>query len=609
MRPIETLREPSVLQKWREQCLTVSAELVLTQPPETLWPIVSNTDMLNAKMGLNPTENQFSPATGGGSQMYVETQAAGMKMAYEEFPFSWQAPVYFEVERVYHKGPLHYLRFEIRLAAEGTGTRLTVAIHFVPALPAVAIKGMMQLNLGKMVKVLEFFDQQLAAGIQGIKVFFDEHKKLLNQARDLEAGWQKLAPETPIPAALAHYVCCAPDRYAGRLRPFEAASLYDLNPLDTLRFCLLAAKAGYLHLRWDMRCPSCKGPKEQTAHLAGVATQAACPTCTVDYSVGFDQNLELTFWPDRAWRKVEETHFCAGGPANTAHLPFQHNLWPGQEATLTLALPPGAYFFRSLAVAGELAFEVAEGGLTELTLSLTDSFPETPLRLAPVVALRLHNPKPYFQTLQVENLDWDAQSCTGALVSSLQEFRELFSQELLGADTVLAVSQQTLMLACLTQTGAPAPDEEFLDVLRQAIHSADGAEVRAQGQQLLAAFQDPLDAVRAALRAQQHIRGLNTGLTAAAPLGLTLAIHEGPCEVGTADGRLDYRGEALEITHFLLALAQPGDLLIPAGLFEDPDLKWLLANQACRVTGLQLEVPESGGATVSLCRIRPGGDD
>ena len=602
------LREKDQLESLRSQAQHVSASLDLRHSPATLWPLVSNTDMLNQQLGLSPTENSFRPTSYGGSQMSVETRAAGITMAYEEFPFEWQAPHFLAVERVFQQGAFKYLRFGIRLEAlnqGGDGTRLSLLMDYVPNLPDPVVKDMLQLNLEQMLQVFEGYDHKLSQGARGIQVFFADSGK--GQAPKLEAieqltgKWQSLAPGSAIPRVLASYLLSAPDRYASRIRPFELAALYDLPPLETLRFCLTATRAGYLHMRWDMRCPSCKGPKENSEHLNGVSEHAFCPSCSVDYTVGFDQNLELTFFPDPALRKVDEAHFCAGGPANTPHLPLQANFWPGDRRTLELRLQPGVYGFCCLSVGGELSFVVAEAGMTSLDIELAGNFPDQPLVLAPVVQLTVHNPKDYFQTLQLESLEWDAQVCSGALVSSLQDFRDFFSHEVLATETSLTVTSQTLLLASLSQDG-PA-DESYLELIHEAIRDHDGAQVRSQAQTVLAAFQDPLDAVKASLSLFQQLTELNAFVLQDQPLELRISCHQGPCTVQNREGQLDYAGETLDVVSELLDLTQPGGLMITASVFADPELKWLLLRQNAKVLEVQLDLAE--GEALTLYRIVP----
>lgn len=595
MTNMSPLREKDHVASLRNQAQYLSLSTELGQPPETVWPIVSNTDMMNRKLGLAPTENSFRPTTYGGSQLSVETKSAGMTLAYEEFPFEWSAPHSLSVERIFSKGPLKYLKFGIRLDAitrlNGPGTRVTFEMHFVPGLMGIVVKGILLMNLKQMVKVFEGYNQKLLSGDQGVQVFFDGNARLQAAIDRLTDKWADLAPESALPRALATYLLASPDRYSSRIRPFDVAALYGQLPLETLRFCLLATRAGFMHMRWDMRCPSCKGPKKNSGHLSGVSAHAFCESCAVDYAVGFDQNLELTFFPDDSLREVDESHFCAGSPANTPHLPFQANFWSHEKREIPVKLGMGVYAFRALSVMGELTCMVVPEGIDRLSIVLGDSFPDEPVHVAPNFILSVENPKDYFQTLQLENLEWSSEVCSGALVSSMQEFRDFFSQELLAEDTALPIARQTLLLANLSHHDQPLGDSAYLEMIGDAIRQHDGAEVSHENQTVLAAFQDPLDALKASLLLSQQLVEVNEFVTPEQPLSLRVSFHEGPCMAVSRDGMLTYSGDAFDAVQALQRSVQPDGILVSEQVFADADFKWQLLQQQAKIRPLLI----SGG--------------
>lgn len=605
MTTMSPLREKAHVDALRKQAQHLSLSTELAHPPEIFWPVISNTDMMNQKLGMLPTENSFRPTTYGGSMLSVETKAAGMTMAYEEFPFEWLAPHFLSVERIFTKGLLKYLKFGIRLEAitrpQGPGTRLSFEMSFVPAMIGIVVKGILQLNLKQMIKLIESYDKRFTLGEQGVQVFFDSNPKSLLAINQLIDSWEGLAPDSLLPQALATYLILAPDRYASRIRPFDIAALYDLLPLETLRFCLLAARSGFLHMRWDMRCPSCKGPKENSGHLSGVSAHAFCPNCAVDYAIGFDQNLELTFFPDSSLRKVDESHFCAGSPANTPHLLFQANFWPLESREMPLNLELGLYAFRSLAVMGELTCMVVPEGADKLEIVLGDSFPEETVLVAPSFKLSVKNSRTYFQTLQLENLEWEAEVCSGALVSSMQEFRDFFGQELLAEDTSLPIGRQTLLLANLSHDGEPVTDNAYLQLLSDAVRQYDGAEVSNENQTLLAAFQDPLDALKMALMVSEQLVEVNQFVTPERPLNLRISFHEGACQAVNRNGVLAYSGEAFDIVQALQRATEPDSILISEQVFADADFKWQLLQQQAKI---QRFLPQSDDPPPELAKLK-----
>jgi len=567
------------LQKLRAQAITVSQELDLPHAPEVLWPLLSNTDLVNAAIGLDPTENSFLPMAQGGTQLQVSMGSGFSRLVYLEYPYEWNAPYHTAVERVVNAGPLKYLRFELHLNPTETGTRVQNQLHFVSRLPGFVVKKRLQSQLKKMLDVYQAVAQRISAGKNHPAWGFAKAVAEPEALAELCSQWQQLMPDSAVPAALARHLYTAPERFVYRMRPFELAELYDLDPEETLLFCLWAVKAGFLGYRWDLRCPGCKGPKATTPDLQAMVTQAHCPACAVQYEVGFDQNLEMTFYPSPELLNVQELDFCAGSPANTPHVPVQINLWPLSQVESALLLPVGEYALHSLLSARPLCLFVAEGGLESLELTLDEGFSALEAQvLAPACVLRVHNPKNYLQTLKIEDLDWQAQGVTAALVNSLQEFQNLFSTEKLPPELTLTICQQ-VFLSFELQGAAAEEMPQYLELIQSQVHGHRGAMVSSAAQGL-ATFQSSLDALDAALESLQQLAELNQMGLSEEPLCLSLALHQGPCEVGSQAGETFYRGETLLELAELLSHSKGQDLVLSSSVFQDSEFKYyLLENQ------------------------------
>jgi len=597
---LNILEKLTPIEVLRNQAKTQEKSLQLKNSPLTLWPLICNTDLLNQKVGLSATQNAFSPLSQGGSLLEVETKAAGLNQVYQELPFEWQEGHALSVERIYSQGLFKYLRFSIRTVSEGEGCLLTGRIDYVPAVPDLLITTALKESLQKMAQFWQNLDQALTAGAQGLEVFFNSPTPRSEAAlSQLSERWQELQPQSPIPAQLARYVLLAPERYAGRLRPFELASLYGFNPLDTLRFCLRATWAGDLHLRWDLRCPGCKGPKENNLHLQEVAHQAYCPSCAAGFQVGFDQNLELSFFPNTALRVLQEDHFCAGSPANTPHLAGQLNLWPEQKRHWELHLPLGNYVLRSLSFQQEGLLVVTEQGAASGQLSL-ENLADQPLEFAPGASLTLYNSRPYFCTLQIEKQDWDPQVCTGALVSSLPEFKELFASET--PAEVLPVSRLSFLE--LRWEGANSPGERQ-ELLSQLLQSRAGVVLNQDAAGVRVVFQDPLDGLRALWSLHVNLNLLNSGRPPDQTLYFRAGLAEGPCETQADSASLNYQGLAVEMAEFQLELAAQAEVVISAEIFADADLQWFLYRVRAGVTEQTIALP--GGQNWPFYTLRFAG--
>lgn len=594
------IREKSNVERLREKALTLEKQCLLEQPIERLWPFLSNTDMQNYWIGLNASNYQFTPTGQGGSNMSVTSSSLGLPLVYEEFPYEWQENKSIIVERIFNKGPLEYLSFESRFEPTSDGkTQATLAIHYVPKLPNFVIKKIIKGNLQKIGQYYQTIDKTLDTELAcDFEVFFQPSQNYRAQIDELSKQWQDLLPDSTLPQKMAEFIYLAPDRYVSHLKPFEFAQWYSLEPLDCLNFCLMAAQEGFLHLNWDLRCPSCRGAKDNSAHLHQVSEQGHCETCSINYDMGFDDNLELTFVPDKRLRTLQSEEFCAGGPANTPHLAVQINVWPGESKELTLTLSPGNYRFVSLSMNGDLPFILStDSGLTELVLELGDGFDDIQdLNVQSNLKLTVKNPGSYFQSLRIENLDFNSHVLSAALVSSLQEFRDSFSQEAVAEHVKMNVNSQVIGFSQIINPLAlyrAYGDEKALAILQQChelilqeVQLNHGAMVKNMSDATMMVFGDVLDGIRAFVGIQEHFYNWNEAGLTDFPLQVQLSLNQGACIIQGVEGQNEYFGTTVNIAQEIGAESHGQDFILTSSILNDPMVVTLLT----QVTQSQGEV-------------------
>ena len=335
MRDLEELRDPAYLKRTLSRSVRATTTFELKRSPAELWPFISNTDMVNRKMGLSAVTYSFRKNAAGGTFVHGRLRAGPLMLDYEELPFEWLAP--------------RFLRSD-------------------------------------------------------------------------------------------------------RIRPFELAAQHSVNRLEMLRFFLAATRKGYLNMSWDILCPSCGGDKAKSRSLDGVTTNAHCDSCDVDYGAAFDRNVEVTFSPATKVRDIGTGVFCFGNPANTSHVVAQHSVDPGEVSRLTLVLPEGRYRLRSPTVGGRMLFEVAgDGSDTARLEAVLDGELTTPgvSVIGSRVEVEVRNPRLYTQTVRIENLWWLRHATTAAFVTSLQDFRDMFSSEALAPGIRLGISNLAIMFTDL----------------------------------------------------------------------------------------------------------------------------------------------------------------
>jgi class 3 adenylate cyclase len=195
------------------------------------------------------------------------------------------------------------------------------------------------------------------------------------------------------------------------------------------------------------------------------------------------------------------------------------------------------------------------------------------LHAAPGAELRITSRCDDGRHVKIERLAFASAAATAHVVSTLDEFRTLFSKELLKRGTPLKVARATILFSDLTgstalytQVGDAAAfrlvDDHF-DVLRGVVSANQGALVKTMGDAVMAAFVDVRQCVRAAREALERFEAFRAGQEHGALVGLKLGLFSGACYVVTANGVLDYFGQTVNVASRVQHLAGSGEIVIP----------------------------------------------
>lgn len=595
----QDLRSLENLSKYRKKAQCVSQEIVLAQARETLWPLLRHTDFLNQQVGMKTTTNFFMALAQGGSLMHAQAKNGPFQVAYEEFPYIWEAPAVYAVERIFVKGPVHYLQFKVELEAldAPAQTRVTCSIHFVSKLPSPLAKLVIGQEIDKFMTTFQRLAQRLDAGEKGLLPFFSALPEQV--LVPLSEKWSDFTAVPGLARDLAHYFLCAPERLSYRLRPREFAAWYDHDPLEVLNLCLYLAYQGDLQMHWDCRCPGCKGPKASYGKLAQLKNRSYCESCAAHYGLAFDQNIELTFSPAPQIREVSDAFFCAGSPGNTPHVVWQQIVPAHTTSLLTLQAPAGHYVLRALhfteekelildpaAPVASLDFTLGEQGLEGADLMAIS---------CASLALRFENTRDYDVTLLLEDVFWDDLAITAAQVQCVQMFHDVFPAEGLGAEVALPLSYQVFLAVHWHHD-----DPELWAWSQYPLGQFQGAMLKEDetSQQRRWIFASAFDALAAAWSLQEAFGEMADFYPDTQRLTITLAA--GPCEVQSNAGKLQYTGPALETLAALSAwqnTLEGHNILVPVGLFAQPEMTSFLTqaegHEAVNVYRLPAELTES----------------
>jgi len=188
-----------------------------------------------------------------------------------------------------------------------------------------------------------------------------------------------------------------------------------------------------------------------------------------------------------------------------------------------------------------------------------------------------------------EEINNRLQPFTGQSLLLLPDFQRLFPRERLLPDESLEVSRIAILftdLAGSTALYAARGDPRayhlvrlHFDVLFEAADANKGTVVKNIGDAIMAAFQTPAEALKAALAMQSGIMALNTrqNLTTEEALILKIGMHSGPCLNVTLNDRPDYFGTTVNVAARVQSFSRGQDVVLTEVVRADAESRPLLA--------------------------------
>ncbi|MGC4079466.1 MAG: DUF5939 domain-containing protein [Rubrivivax sp.] len=590
------------------QPVVVETTIVLSSPPEDVWPLITDTDRMNRLLSTPAVYKPIEKDAKSSARFLVETSTGGFTMEYEEAPFEWTVPKRFSVYRRMRSGPLRSYTYGTKLEPTSDGgTKATVRIELEPRHwilnPIAKIQG--NRFLAGVSKLSEAIDAHLRdhAPSPYLKPTSPANEERLAFA-ERELARRGIDEKTV--KALIDIVRSGPDADLVRLRPFEIAHDRGLDDRETLRAFLHAVTLGLVELRWALVCPSCRTANDQVTSLSDLADASHCQLCDITYGLELDRAVEATFRPHPSVRETADKMFCIGGPWRTPHVLTQANVDARSSRDLEAPGSPGRY--RLFARGGTVAsIDVAEGKPKEARVKLVHegerwSFEPAELAVAPSGTVHVENASDEPLHAKIERLGYASFAATAHQVTTMSEFRRLFSKELLKPSTPLKVGHSAILFSDLTGSTAlytKAGDaaafrlvDDHFDVLRKAIDKAGGTVVKTMGDAVMAAFIEPRACVRAAIACLRDFESFRTTAENGELTGLKLGLYAGPVYVVTANEAIDYFGQTVNCASRVQHLAESGEIVLEESVYtslpdEDREKLAVVETFETRVKGVE----------------------
>jgi class 3 adenylate cyclase len=554
------------------------------------WRLLADTDHLNRTIGLPSVEFSALPDP---LVRKARARAFGVvPVRWREFPFDWIRERRYAVRREFESGPVARMVVGIELEPAGTGVTVRSYAECAPAsVLSRLLRGFIRASV---TDTLDFCDHYLSRKQEGRAdpVPVPRARPAVNRA-ELD---RRLGPltEAPVSAELAallkERICEGSDDQLTGIRPFALADVWGAGRLEVLRLFLHATRAGLFELRWELMCPNCRVPKAEAGTLSSLPTRFHCDTCGIGYDADFDQRVELRFSVHPAIRATTSDVYCIGGPLRTPHIIAQQYLLPHEDRRVDLPLN-GPVQLRTVRAAHRLLLEPVPGGSRPRDITITYSAgrwvgPHSLARGEGLAVpegshLVLRNQTGGPIVAAVEDVTWTGEATTAAEVTTLQEFRDLFSSEVLAPGQQLAVSHIALLFSDLKGStrlyeglgDAPAYSRvsRHFDFIRQAVSRGRGSIIKTMGDGVMCAFYRLDDALGTAIRLQDEVTAWCREQRIDPPLVLKVGVHHGPAIAMTANGRLDYFGRTVNLAARVADQSRGGDVVVLRRVFDQAD--------------------------------------
>ncbi|MDH3761445.1 MAG: adenylate/guanylate cyclase domain-containing protein [Gammaproteobacteria bacterium] len=590
-------------------------ELDFDHPVERLWAVVSDTPRWGEALGMPRYQASEELQSDGRVTISGKLEIAGMTIAWEEPPVNWIAERWFEQRRIFTRGPINSMTTHASLEDRGGGSGLYLELTF-------DTRNLIGTFIGK--RMLAVYEDKVRALLQTAdRLIRAEQSNLFESdyqpSRTTQARAARVVDSiagTPyehgLGQRLVDYINHSQVVDLWAMRPIEIARRWGSDSLDTIELFLQSVRSGLLESRWDILCPRCRITKSTTSNIGELPRGVHCDACNIDFESDFASNVELSFSPSPSIRPVEYGFYCRSGPGVTPHIKGQFSLAPGEHRSLPLALKPGVYRLRTLEAGDELEIDWSGGPFPEIHVSAEQV---TVGGDSANGLISMTNDGELTRSVVIEEQSWLRDVLTAERVTTMQAFRDLFSDQVLRPGDEVSIRNIAFVFTDLvgssdlfSRIGDAAAyqlvREHFAEV-GEIIRRHQGSIVKTMGDGVHAAFLSPDDALRASIEMQLAMPGFNRRFDAG-EVSIRIGLHAGNSIAVTLNNRLDYYGEAVNLAARLEGQGQAGDIIMSKAFSGDPAVSDILSAYEQQPQDLSLK---GFSDPVAACLIHPLSDD
>ena len=420
--------------------------------------------------------------------------------------------------------------------------------------------------------------------------------KILNQ-KSLDDKLREVGTVVPGPLMneVKDFLLSADDAQLYHINPYRFAAQRKLDRTAALRAFLHLTKGGLFNLFWNIHCPACKGVTQHSNSLLTLKHADKCGVCSTVFDAGFDKSIEVSFGVNPAIIKPADVDdFAKVVAAFDLEPGISIELDRNESHYLKTELREGNYFLFIDGQKKALNLVVVSGkspGSQKISFEYRDNLPLLTIAVAKegpaeLVIVNKERGKKVMTFSRLGPQRWPS----AAVVSSLQDFRDLFSSEMLSLNETFSIENlgflftdlkgSTEMYERFGDAQAFALVKEHFYIMERLVRQHNGAIVKTIGDAVMAVFTDPREALRTAVDMIEAFDDLETAKKLKNAIIVKVGIHHGPCIAVTLNERIDYFGTTVNIAARVQGLSDGRDVMASGAIFGETGAEELLKQKS-----------------------------
>lgn len=413
-----------------------------------------------------------------------------------------------------------------------------------------------------------------------------------------------------------------------RINPLRFATEKNIPENEAIDLFLHATAVGLFNMDWHLLCTACSCVVESFRGLQGVHNHYHCNFCTMDYEASLDDLIAVTFTVTPQIRDIALHHperlsawdyfFKFGGttdgrlPDGTPFVNVQQSvtkavnfLPPGETTRIDMEANEGTVVGGSMEGKAAFLYQI-DAGAPRASKVFPVAFGDQKVSAHEVKTIA-----PGQMTFEIKNTTSERGTfllallpkeieyghipvtfvpfLTGKRLLTTQTFRDLFRSEVIQATEGIAVREIALLFTDLKGStalydrigdlNAFSLVQQHFDRLQDVTVRHNGAIIKTIGDAVMAAFLNPLDAMRAAIAMREEIAVFNRDRTDR-ELVLKIGLHKGAAIAVTLNDRLDYFGQTVNIAARVQNLADADEIYVSDEVYDAEGVSAELAGHA-----------------------------